>query len=235
MANPGLTGLSAWWALEETSSTRYDSHTTGNNLSVIVANPGSGVGIKGNCAVYTPAQGLTIADNASLSMGDIDFSISIWAYITGNGGIIAKGDYSAASTSEYNLLYSVDTLYWAVSNGTTRTVLSKTLSTGAWHHIVAWHDSVGNVIGVICDGGTATTKAHSAGCQDGSGALYVGLSLGFGFIAGKIDEVAIYKNRVLTSSEASWLYNSGAGRSYSEILVTSTPAILHDAQRAAFA
>jgi len=39
------------------------------------------------------------------------------------------------------------------------------------------------------------------------------------FFDGLIEEVAFYK-RVLTAAERTWLYNSGAGRAYAEVLQT---------------
>src|SRR5688572_29665368 len=80
-----LTSLIAHWRLEETSDTRFDAHST-NHLTDnnTVA---SATGKLGTAASFTAAnqESLAIADNAALSMGDLDFTLAGWVYINVSG------------------------------------------------------------------------------------------------------------------------------------------------------
>src|SRR5881394_1372626 len=76
--SPWLTSLVAHWKLDQTSGLRADSHG-GNDLAdfntVTFA-----AGKIGNAASFLGVneESLGAADNAALSMGDIDFSIALW-------------------------------------------------------------------------------------------------------------------------------------------------------------
>jgi len=91
--NPGTTGLSAWWSLDETSGTRNDSH--GSNHLTDNNTVGYTSGVKSNAATFIAAnnESLSISDNAALSMGDISFSVCAWVNLedkTGDKVLVGK-------------------------------------------------------------------------------------------------------------------------------------------------
>jgi RHS repeat-associated protein len=82
---------------------------------------------------------------------------------------------------------------------------------------VAWHDSVNNTLNIQVNNGTVSSVSYTSGAMDTTYPLSIGAhsngSYGFD---GRIDEVVLYK-RVLNSAQRSWLYNNGAGRTYSDL------------------
>jgi hypothetical protein len=94
-----------------------------------------------------------------------------------------------------------------------------------WYHIICWHDSVNNVIGISINDGTPDTAAHSTGSFDSTTDFVLGCAADLvGFLNGSIDEVGFWKGRVLGSAERSELYNGGLGLAYP--FATITPADL---------
>lgn len=211
-----LTGLIAYWKLDEASGTRNDSHgvnhLTDNNTVTSVA------GQVNTAAQFTAANSeyLSIADNAALSTGDIDFTICAWVKLDSKSGfrsLVNKGTGAAAGT-EYILDYSSasDRFRFMVANDPTLTIVSAT-SLGSplvatWYLIVAWHDSVANTINIQVNNGTVDSTAHSAGVQNLTNAFLLGaLSLGTSHMDGAIDETQFWK-RVLTADERTEVYTN---------------------------
>lgn len=212
--------LVAFWELEEASGNRTDSVA-----SIVLTDTNtvtSTTGKVGTAAQFTLAnlEDLDCVDNAALSMGDIDFTIQAWAYfddVAFTHVLVSKGN-GLGGTLEYGL-YADDTpaIKFRVDGGgsTFPTVTSSvTPSTSTWYHIIAWHDSVDNEIGIAVNAGTAVTSAYSGGSQDTAQPFYLGYDGSSGrWHNGRLDQVGIWK-RVLTSGERTSLYNSGSGLSY---------------------
>jgi hypothetical protein len=228
--NAALTdNLVACWTLNETSGTRSDAvgsnHLTDNNTV------GYAGGVVDNAASFVAANSeyLSINDNAALSTGDIDYTIAAWVYLDATGkahGIASK--FGTGGSREYRL--EIDTANkptFAVSgDGTAYTTVTgeDALSGSEWYYLVAWHDSSGNTLSIQTNNGTPASTAHSSGSYDTGAAFIVGarnVSTGL-YMDGRVDGLVIWK-RVLTSDERAWLYNSGSGRSCSEIGTNPTP------------
>jgi hypothetical protein len=163
-------------------------------------------------------------DNASLSTGDIDYTVQIWVYLDSKSGvesIISKD--STGSNCEYALYYnsSTDRFVFRVysSSGVTigevtaNALGSPALST--WYHILIWHDSVNNQVGVRINDTYQNTAATTGVPSDTTATFYVGANEGTNYWNGRIDETAFWK-RLLTADEKTWLYNGGSGRAYGE-------------------
>ena len=225
-----LNNLIAFWSLEEASGNRADSfgsNTLTDNNTVTQA-----VGKVGNAAsfVATNSEYLSIADNAALSMGDIDFTIAGWVYLdTKANEVIAAKYRTNTNNREYMVYYALSDgatnrfIFLVSPNGVgTTAVVANNFgepSTGTWYFVVAWHDATANTINIQINNGTANSTAHSTGVFDGTddfkiGALYTTNPIYFW--NGRIDQLGIWK-RTLTATEKTWLYNSGNGRSYAEV------------------
>lgn len=212
-----LTGLVAYWALESTAGT--DATGRGNTLSP-VNTPTAVAGKVGNGAnlVAASSQYYTIADNADLSMGDIDFTIAGWLKATTlPAAATLFGKWASGGTKEY----WVGTLgtaanFFVSSDGSASTskASATTLSTGTWYLVICWHDSVNNTINIQVNNGTVDSAAYASGVFDGAEPFRIGaMSLPNNFQNGIIDEVGVWK-RVLTAGERTALYNAGAGITY---------------------
>lgn len=223
----------------------YAEHLTVNKQITLTAKPGHTPTIDGSDS-QTPAitvtaaatlRGLTIngahalgaassqywsiADNAALSMGDIDFTVCAWVYLDTKVSarpVCGKGDYSLAKNAEYQLEYSsgVDRLRFTVGNGTTSgSVDANNLgspSTATWYCVIAWHDATANTINISVNDGTTNSASYSGGSQNTAGHFVIGTFATYltNYFNGRIDNVAIAKS-VLTAAQRTAFYNAGVG------------------------
>lgn len=224
------TNLTAYWSLEEASGTRVDATGRGNDLTAINA-PGNTTGKIGN-AVSVNNQYLERADNTDLSTGDIDFAIAAWCNLAAlqNATIMSRYQLNG-NQREYVLFYNqndhvTNNRFSLIvsSNGTATTTLDATsfgaASTSTWYFVMGWHDSVNNVIGISVND-VSNTASYSSGVFDSTAPFDIGRLLNnttpvYTF-NGSIDEAAFWKNYVPNSTERTWLFNSGAARSYTEV------------------
>jgi hypothetical protein len=220
-ASPLLTDLISYWKMDEVSGNAVDSHGT-NTLTP------DGTGTIGTAAgkiatsrslLAASAQSFSIADNASVSLGDIDCTITGWFNATTLPvfDFVSK-DIEAGSDREYLVGYNGSRMRFGVfsSAGAFTQVVANTfggLSTGTWYFIAAWHDAVNNVLGISVNG-TADTLSYSNGIRDAAARFAIGSR---GAISnrldGSIDEIGLWK-RMLTSGERSQIYNAGSGLAY---------------------
>jgi hypothetical protein len=223
-ANTLTLTISAYWKLDESSAgagavTRNESvgvlHLTDNGTTP------SGIGKISSCidAVAANNEYLSRASAAALVVGDIDFMFAAWVNpddLTNNWTILAKDN---TATREYTLRISVTTgnIAFNVSAlGASSTVFNSGLPVvaGVWSFVVAWHDSVNNVVGVQVNDSAPATQAHTTGVFTGTADFRIGSQqIGGVHYNGLIDEVGMWK-RILTTGERTALYNGGTGITY---------------------
>jgi hypothetical protein len=120
----------------------------------------------------------------------------------------------------------------AIIPGTTATMDSPVIPVGTWAYIVVSHDSVNKTfkmwINPVLAGGILTPSASTAYTTIGSSQDMKGFAINGSGSFGRynppieygvpcqIDATGLW-NRTLTDAEILWLYNSGNGRSYSEV------------------
>jgi hypothetical protein len=208
--------LISYWKLDESSGSRADSH--GFNTLTDSGSVGSATGKLRNAADFDGTnKALSHADNADLSMGDIDMSLALWLYpksVTTVYDILGKW----GATEEYILIMlSSGALRWYVDQGAgtnPSVTTSATLSVNTWYHIVCYHDAAANQLGIVVNAGTPDTLSWSQGIYDGTTDFIIGKrSGGSAYCNARVDSVGLWK-RVLTSQERTDLYNGGAGLEY---------------------
>lgn len=217
-----LTSLVSYWKLDEASGTRVDSVVASGNDLTDNNTVTQAAGKISNAGQFTSANSETLsrADNASLSTGDIDFTVAGWVYgdtLPSGGGIIQKGNGAAAH--EFDLFFRGTGTAFAfrIANGTLlaqdNTIVPP--STGTWYFVVGWHDSVADTVNVQVNNNTAVSTATTGVAPtDTAAAFIIGRSVvSTVFWNGRIDEVGFWK-RVLTATERTNLYNAGAGVTY---------------------
>jgi hypothetical protein len=225
--------LAACWALGEVSGTRNDSFSTNHltdNATVTQA-----VGKVGNAAQFTAASSeyLSIPDNAALSTGNIDWTITLWLYadsLTNFATFINKGWQNVADVNREYIAY-VNASKVEFVGGTaagSQSLVANTfgvLSTATWYFVTLYHDSVGDKLGVSVNAGVANEVAFASGTQDGNRAFEIGASSSQGLHwNGRIDEVTFWK-RKLSGAEITTVYNGGTGTSCATIIASGgTPA-----------
>ena len=225
--NPTETGLEAWWALEEGSGTRLDE--TANNNDLADNNTvTSATGKKGDAADFERAttEFLDIADNASLSFGDEDFSIGLWFKMESDPGlmyVINKYDLGAGN-AEYAIRIPNDEIpeFEVSSDGSAGTSVQQgsALSAGNWYFVVGVHDATANTVGISIDGAAISTASHTTGCNDNTSRFLIGArdhnSGQLNYYDGLADEAFVYR-KALSQDNIDWLYNGGNGRTFSEL------------------
>jgi hypothetical protein len=223
-----LDGLISYWALNEASGNALDAH--GSNDLTDTNTVGSASGKVGNARDFEAgsSQYFTLADNADLSTGDIDFSMAAWVKLESKSGqrtVVGKWNFNT-SNREFLLEYITATDRFRTglsSTGANQSFHSADTfgapSLDTWYLLIFWHDSVNNVRGISVNGVEDTT-AYSSGVFDSNAPFTMGRIETTNHWDGLIDEVAFAK-RVWTPEERAWIYNSGNGRSYADWVATA--------------
>lgn len=233
MAAPNISNLISWWTLDETSGTRYDSH--GSSDLADINTVGYATGLKGNAADFELSNSEYLSRNlgtSELSFGDEAMTWTYWVKHETDGDTTPQRHISIRSTVNPNYYPEVrfswaegaDTfefMVWDTGHGSAGVTWSGNPTTGTWYFIVGWHDPTANTINIQVNNGTVDSVSHSNGIYDGGGAAGRQINIGrlveyTQYMDGLIDEVCVW-NSVLSSDERTWLYNSGAARTYSDL------------------
>lgn len=177
-------------------------------------------------ALFTAAsqQYLSIADQAALR-GNQDFSFAGWVYCIDSGGgtytVISKDD-STASAREY--LFQIEPggnfqAYLFNSSLLVNATVAVTYS--AWNFFAITYNAATKTISISVNNGVPGTATHGGTANAGNsqfriGAAAFGGGAGVNHYNGAIDAVGRW-NKVLSPSEITQLYNSGAGLGYSQL------------------
>ena len=219
-----LTGLTSYWKLDEIGSgTRFDSVGT-NHLTAVNA-PVDDFGIINNGVQFatSASQRLTRASNAGLQVGNNDRTCSFWVKLWNKNAIfslLGKSDGTGLG-SEWRVLYrnSTDRFEAAWTQAAPITSISAVSSTAptvaVWYHIVTWHDSVADQIGITVNTSGLATASLVGGCQSLPAISFdIGAESDGGLPADvSIDEVGWW-SRVLTPTERTTLFNGGAATTH---------------------
>jgi prepilin-type N-terminal cleavage/methylation domain-containing protein len=217
--------LAGYWKLNETSGSRADSKgvtpLTDNNT--VTYNPGK----KGNAAQFAQAnfEFLSSADNATISTGDINYSLAGWVYLdskAGYGTLAAK--YLVGTNREYWLGYdgAVDRITWYVYDaaGTRIGFVASNnfgaMSAGVWYFFYAEHNATNNTVSISVNNSALDTAATTGPAGDSTATFFLGAdspSSSVDALNGRLDEVGYWK-RALTAQERTDLYNGGSGNTY---------------------
>lgn len=174
------------------------------------------------------SESLTIPDNTSLSTGDIDFTMAGWFYFDSfpsNEKLTGKW---VGGQQEWTIQWASgggNVLRFSVSSDGSDldSIFDSHLGTPSlniWYFVVVWHDASANTINIQIDDDTADSLAHSTGVFDGTAPFRIGVS-DSDFFDGRSASVGFWK-RILTSSEKTFMHNSGFGRRYDDIGITGT-------------
>jgi len=221
--------LKAWWDGDDET----DSHTGGYDLTE-VNSPTYAAGKVGDAfqGAVTGNKHWKIANASAgdFDLGTDDFSVAWWVkgltVSPSNDGIF---EYGNANSTEAGLAIwsnETDKIIAYLSDGTTRISkqFSAGITNGAWSYCVLNGDRSGNAE-LFVDGVSIDTidisSLVAANIQPSTDLLIAGAT-GQGANDRLIDSFGIW-SRLLNIDERRWLYNRGAGRSYSEISDYSAP------------
>lgn len=189
----------------------------------------------GGASQFTRANSeyLSIADNASLSAGDIELEVGCWVYfdtLPAAGefyDLVGKWNSGGTPDREYVLFCwnNAGTIRFGFSvrnpaDSATTTVNANafgTPSTATWYWVTAGHDPFANTIFIQVNTVTPINgTAHSAGVRDGAAAFVIGAEAGaVSFHNGRIMQAFVSKS-LLTEAERTSIYNGGSGISFDD-------------------
>jgi hypothetical protein len=222
-----IDNLAVYYSCDEASGNLIDAHSTIDLTDNNTVGAATGKVSGGRDFEVANTEYFSCADNATISMGDIDFTIAFWVQFESIGMrqmLVAKDQ---DTSREYRVTLrdgaAGDSLTFLVHNGGSGGGVEATtfgaVSTATWYFVVAQHDSVNNLLKISVNDGTMDTSAYSAGVGDGAADFNIGRRSYPGFadhFDGILDEIGIWK-RMLSSAEITELYNAGSGRDYAYI------------------
>lgn len=218
-----LAKITSWWEMDEEEGTRFDSKGS-NHLSTVAGAVSTASGVRGGddvAASFTGGGGLVAADSTTLDVpsGGGDHCFFGWFYVTsGNCMLMAKWDASSATTMEYGAEVYGSDIYAENGGGTYYYPIGPRPPNGEWHFFVGWRDSMDGKVRQQVDNGTIYVSPSASNPNPTSNGL------GFGQagtspssrLNGRLQRWGWIKGAILTADERTWLYNGGAGRTYSD-------------------
>jgi hypothetical protein len=229
-----LSGLIAYWKLEEASGTRYDSHGSYD----LTENVGidNGVGVKGDCAIsngeYYSGRSLTIFPSPYDSVG-ASWSLSFWTATNGDDDTFHIFPNAWANCLLFEILTIggnkiVQGTLWkdGESAGFNTNISKSGIYMGGFVHVAVTHDLPTKTVRVYYNGVEEHVVVYSLYLNSVSPgnnyensllSMFAGDIDGTNYAGpGKLDEVGIW-GRALTQAEVSALYNGGSGITYEEL------------------
>lgn len=215
-------GLISYWNLDEsgTSGLRADLVGTNTLRDSNTVPSESTTKILGNSASMTLANSeqLYVADNATLVLGN-GFTLAFWTKMS----VVATTtmDYCAKWKNTGNLrefilerASAVMSCYFSANGTSVAATLTSniTYGTSIWYFVTIRYDADKDSCYLQVNNGTVQ-QAALTGIYNSTEALRFGASGNGGFTTGYFDEIGLW-NRPLSPAELTYLYNSGAGRTY---------------------
>jgi hypothetical protein len=215
--------LISFYRMDESSAgTRADAFGA-NDLTDVGVNVASAAGVINNSAAFDGGnKTLSHADNASLSMTSQSFTLQVFVklgsvadnqHVVGKWG--ATGEYTIYITGDRFVFFRQDAT--GGGNGLVTATSFGAISTGVSYQVLAGQDTATGKLFIQVktagnEGTARDTTDYSDDGMDGAAAFTVGQFDGGGAIlTGNVDLVGIWK-RVITTTEATELFNGGAGR-----------------------
>jgi hypothetical protein len=207
--------------MNATSGQRDDSHSSNNladNNSVLYT-----AGKIGNASRFVSANSefLSLTDNPNISTGNIDFSFGGWFRFTAIPGsskdFYFKGAGSSALTEYIMRKDSSQIITFFVGGVSYSSVTASShgaISNNTWYFLYCQHAATPAQISISINAGTLDTNG-STPPSDTTNPMYFGRGNTL-YSDIDLDEWFFYK-RLLTQPEITWLYNSGAGRTYEDV------------------
>lgn len=215
--------------MEETRVVLPDAAGISRINDYIVKRKGSGLFL-GNVSPRTgtrfesvKSQSLSVANNTSLQSGTNGFTFSFWyRRISGSTNcIISKSIAGGASNSDYEIGQGgSNSVYFYVSNGTNTFQVStgNAILIGINYFITCIFDNILNTVNVYVNGIFINSLAFTGSPLQSTTGFTIGRRTGGAIpLDGTLNDVGFWK-RTLSTTELTYLYNNGLGRSYLELL-----------------
>jgi hypothetical protein len=220
---PLTDSLISYWKCDEASGNLLDAHGTNELTDNATVGAATGKINGGRDFESGNSEFFSLADNASISVGDIDFTFALWVNLESKAAAQTLVSHWDGPTTQRAWRIEYDSsndrfIASASGDGATSTTVTAnnfgSPSLATWYYLVFWHDATGNTINLQVNNGTADSAAHTAGVLNSTAAFKVGvINAASQFADCVMDEMAFWK-RVLTAGEKTSLYGGGAGLAY---------------------
>lgn len=224
-----LSKLTSWWELSESSGTRADSHGVNDLSPNGTVTTAAGVRGSGDVAVaFSGAGTLGVPAAASMQVpsGGGDHCLFGWYYVTSafaSAGFFSRWNAVNAGTLEYYARVESGNAQF-LNGGSAYRVASTPASNNTWQFFVGWRDSADGYPRVqVNNGSVADAGAASNPSVQTHATTLGGSTAGNNRMTGRLQRWGWIKGGILTPAERAWLYNGGAGRTYTEIVSAATP------------
>jgi hypothetical protein len=230
-----ITDMVEYYSLDEASGNALGAHAskTATDTNTVTAGTGKVSGARD--FEQSSSQYFTRSDSAFTFTGD--FTVSVWvkpeSLLSNAGGYGAGIASQMTSDSAGDWWVSADVdgavvfAHWGNSGADTngrRTTGASKLSNGNWAHVVCRNSGGTFTVWVngVSESLTEDSTASGWGTQGFSiGRQYTGGTYHFD---GLIDELGIW-GAAKSNDDIAWLYNSGSGRSYADIVAEGEPEV----------
>jgi Concanavalin A-like lectin/glucanases superfamily len=221
--NTFLTGLYAYYKLDETSGGATDASGNGKTLSNFGDFIGTATGILNTARDFDGVSGTTLIRNANTTdffCGSNPFSFSFWVKfdtlpLFNDVGLLNR--YEPFGQREYIVFLNASThkITFNIDAGdgvhAAGVAWGTAASLGTWYHVAGGWD--GTNIKLSVNAGTFVTAAWSTPMRNGGDNFKLGYEAQS--LDGKMDEFGFWISRSLTQTEIGQLYNNGAGLPFS--------------------
>lgn len=212
-------GLIAAWNGESTADAFGANTLTNNNGATFTA------GKLGNAFTLASAssQSLSVADNPALSVGDNDFWFACWAKV--NDALTRT--IASKETNNTDAEWRIDQfatgpvlrlITWK-AGGVDVVMSSAVVTTGVYHFVMAYADTVNNLAKLSVDGGAFAQAAMTGPTYDSTAPFRIGSSNATAFLNGQVDAAAFGKApplgiAALATEIRDYLWAGGNGREW---------------------
>ena len=221
LSQAAIDALVSWWALDETSGTRYDSHDAHNASAV--GSPGYTTGVRGNALSGTTSTNYLNAGDI-LNFGDQDFCIAVWLKFPATFSTFHTALCRSSGLTSNNRAWgffrpATDTLQFLVTNASNVTGQPSIagLPADTWYLVFGAYDAAADLVKIAINNEAWVTGSLAGGPKTTAYNMY------FGYTGtseypwnGQIDETAAWAGYIPTDNERMALYNNGNGVTYAQ-------------------
>jgi len=218
-----LTGLVAYYSFDGSNAT--DIHT-GTHNGTLINSPTFPTGKNGNCIEFGSTKAVSVADSNDFSFNngsEIPFAVSMWVNFNSVSGVnFLASKWDTGIANEWLIAYNSTFFTIILSNPNTSALIRANYTfsptVGTWYHLLFTYNANGlnSGLGIYINGSlaTSTNSGTYSGMTNGATPLKMGNSDVNEYFKGKMDEVAIWKGVTYGATQATELYNAGAGKFY---------------------
>jgi hypothetical protein len=149
-----------------------------------------------------------------------DFTLIFWGNIVSDTVIRTVLSAMDAGTDGFNIYMAAnDDMKLGIKyNGGTLWTVTLSNIVGAWNCVFFWFDKSASIMYAQKNDGTPVSRSSTPGPNSYISVWDIGGKTTTQFLKGQLQSFALYNGLILTSAERDWVYNSGKGRTYAELM-----------------